>query len=114
MITDALGIVTNAQHVTGTALSTNTFDDGNVTPKRAIGSGTALGFAVSVTAAGTNTGSLTIQSISSAAAALPTPTVLAQQNLVTADLAAGSTFFIPIPPQRPGQRYIGLNYTVTG
>lgn len=115
MVLDALGLVSSAQQVTSDVVSTSSVDLGNVTPKRAVGSGEALGYLVVFTAAGTNTGSIIISAIDSTAAALNAGVVkLNARALVTADLVAGNTFFIELPPNTPTQRYTGLDYDVTG
>jgi len=106
--------VSAAQQVTVDALSTNAIDLGDVTPKRQIGNGEPMGFAVSITAIGTTTGSADIQVIGSAAANLSSAVVYGLVRLATADLAAGKTYFVPVPPGTPALRYIGLNYDITG
>lgn len=114
MFVDALTLVSSGQQVTADAVSTNTIDLGLVTPKRAIGDGEPMGFAVVITAVGTNSGSADFQAISSAAANLGSPTVLSLIRLVTADLVLGKIVFVPIPPGTPAQQFLGLNYDITG
>ena len=111
MQTDALLKVSSAQQVTADGNSTNVIDLATV---RRIGTGTPVGFALTIRAAGTNTGSLLIQAISSASASLSSPTELAEYALAAAQLVAGTSIFVPIPPGLPTQAFIGLFYDVTG
>jgi hypothetical protein len=118
MLTDALLQLSSAQAVTATAVSTNTID---LSVSRDLGPGRSL-FAVwtvdtTATAAGAAT--VTFQVISSAAANLSSPTVLAQTDAIAkTDLTAGRKAFAQrIDPavllaQPNGQRYLGVQYTV--
>jgi hypothetical protein len=118
MITDALLLLSSAQAVTSTAVSTNTID---LSQARDIGAGETL-FAVftvdtTFTAAGAAT--MQLQIITSAAANLGTPTVIGQTDaLGKAEFAAGrKPISIAIPraqlaAQPIGQRYLGVQYTV--
>lgn len=114
MYIDTLLKVSAAQQVTADAASTHTIDLGDVTPKRRVGTGEELGFAVVITAIGTNTGSTILQAIQSAAADLGSPAVIGSINLATAAIAAGGMFFVPIPPGYPTLRYIGMYHDITG
>lgn len=117
MFMDALLLVSDAQALTATAVSTNTIDLGNPTVKRRIGSGESVGFAVTVdVAADATTGDETyvVEVISSASADLSSPTVLASRTILAADLAAGAVHYIHVPKGTPIQRYIGLRYTLGG
>lgn len=118
MITDALLLLSSAQAVTASAVSTNTIDLGTA---RDIGSGEPLEVDVTVdttvTAAGAAT--VTFQVISSAAAALTSPTIVTQTEAIgKAELTAGrKPIRIRISPHilaalPVGQRYLGLQYTV--
>lgn len=118
MITDSQLNLSSAQAVTTTAVSANTYDLGQA---RDVGTGQDLYVVVTVdsnvTAAGA--GTVTFQVISSASAALTSPTILAQTDAIgKAELPAGRR---PIVLQVPrtilaaqpiGQRYLGLQYTV--
>lgn len=118
MLTDALLQLSSAQAVTTTAVSTNTIDLGVA---RDMAYGKTL-FAIvqvdeTVTAAGAAT--VTFQIVTSAAAALSSPTVIAQTDAIgKAELTAGRKLIeIPVAPavlnaQPVGQRYLGLQYTV--
>lgn len=117
MYIDALGLVSDAQAVSADAVSTNTIDLGNVTPKREIGTGEPMGFGFSVdVAADTASGDETyeFQVIQSANADLSAPDVIVLQAIARATLVAGYQFFLPIPPGYPTKRYLGVNYNVGG
>lgn len=115
MILDALLQVSSAQQVTANAVSENSIDLGDVTPKRSIAAGEPMVFAVTIKAAGTNTGSLVVNAIQATAADLGTAVViLGTVNLATADLAAGQTHIVAISQGPTRTRYIGLQFVVTG
>lgn len=108
-----------AQAVTASAVSTNTVD---LSAARDLGPGETVNVQISVdttvTAAGA--GTVTFQVISSAAAALTSPTVLAATDAIgKAELTAGrKPIIIPvaraalISAQALGQRYLGVQYTI--
>jgi hypothetical protein len=114
MFIDALLRVSNGQAVTADAVSTNTIDLGDVTPKRKIAVGEAMCFVVAITAIGTNTGSAKLTAIQSAAAALSSPQIIGEIDLATADIAAGKVYIIPLSSGIPALRYLGINYDITG
>lgn len=117
MYIDALLLVSDAQAVTADAVSTNTIDLGNVTPKRRIGTGEPMGFGMQVdVAADFTTGDETysFEVIESANADLSSATVIAAYTRTAAQLFAGSLHFFTIPPGFPTARYLGLNYNVGG
>jgi len=117
MFMDALLRVSNAQAVTVTAVSTSSIDLGNITPKRAIGSGEPMGFAVAVgVAADFTTGdeSYQLDLIQSATEDLATPDVILSEIRTAAQLVAGALVWVPIPKGWPTKRFIGLRYTVGG
>ena len=114
MFVDALSKLSAAQQVTADAVSGNTIDLGNVTPKRAIGTGEVVGVGIFITAVGTQTGSAVIELIESAASNLGSPVVVARLVLVTAELALGKKHFLAVPPGQTKLRYLGLNYDITG
>lgn len=113
-IVDALLRVSSGQQVTADAVSTETIDNGNVTPKRNLAVGEPMGYLVVITAIGTNTGSAKLTAIQSAAAALTSPQILGEIDLATADIVAGATFIIPIGHGIPALRFYGINYDITG
>ena len=87
MFIDALLLVSDAQAITADAVSTNTIDLGNPTVKNRIGSGEPMAFAVQIDVAAdftTTDETYAIEVISSAAANLGTPTVLARYTLTAA------------------------------
>lgn len=118
MLTDALLLLSSAQTVTSSAVSTNTIDLGT---NRDLGQGADL-YAVftvdqTVTAAGAAT--VTFQIITSAAADLSSPTVLIESAPIgKAELTAGrDPIAICLPEsflnaQPIGQRYLGVQYTI--
>lgn len=119
MITDALLQMSLAQAVTATAVSTNTIDLG--AGVRDLGPGEPISIAVTVDQSFATATSVTIQLISSAAAALSAATVLIQTDAIPiANLTAGRKPIIirvsrhVLAAQPIGQRYIGLNYLVGG
>lgn len=118
MMTDALLQLSSAQAVTASAVSTNTIDLSQV---RDIGTGTDLYAIFTVDVAATAAGAATVnfQVITSASAALTSPTVLVQTDaLAKTELTAGRRpICLPIPnaailAQPIGQRYLGVQYTV--
>ncbi len=117
MILDAQNLLSDAQAITATAVSTNTIDLGNVTPKRGIGAGEpmTLMFQIDV-AADFTTGNETYQFdlIQSANADLSSATTLESRVIAASLLTAGSIHYVPIPPGAITARYIGANYTVGG
>lgn len=117
MILDVLTRLSNAQALTATAVSENTIDFGNVTPKNDPFAGTplALVFCIDV-AADFTTGNETysFEAIASASANLGTPTVLAKRDIVATLLTAGSVHVLTVPPGADILRYFGANWTLAG
>lgn len=118
MLTDALLQLASAQAVTSTAVSTNTID---LSQARDLGEGRDLYAVITVDTTATAAGAATVnfQIISSAAAALTSPTILGQTDAIgKAELTAGRRpIVVRIPStvlaaQPIGQRYLGLQYTV--
>lgn len=117
MFLDALGLVSDAQAVTATAVSTNTVDLGSPTPKRQIGDGEEVGFGLAVDVAADHTTgdeTYTVEVIQSANADLSAPDVLSSRAIAFSDLIAGATHFFSIPKGTPTKRYVGLRYTTAG
>lgn len=117
MFIDSLGLLSDAQAVAATAVSTNTIDLGDVTPKREVGSGEPLAMVVCVdVAADATTGDETYQFnfVSDDAAALSSVTVLAERLISRTLLTAGSIHVVPVPPGTPSERYIGAQYVLGG
>lgn len=118
MFLDVLGRLMSAQAVSSSdAVSASSYDLGNTTPVRRVGTGEDLSllFVVTTAAAG-DSGSLTdafrLRAISSAAEALTGPTVLAERSVTGAQLTAGAVFEVPIPKGTPSQRYLGAQVDV--
>lgn len=114
MFLDALGLVSNAQAFGAAAVSTNSIDLANVTPKREIGTGEAIGFGLAITTAGTVAASL-VEIISATDAALTAGILVhASITIPLAAALAGSLWFVPLPPGTPTQRYLGIRITTAG
>jgi len=117
MIPDALLLVSDAQAFTAVAVSTHSVDLGNVTPKRQIGTGEPLGFAVAVDVAASST-TVKLEVIMATDDALTAGIiVLNEQTRLSADLAAGKLLFLDLPVQPPAAgwlRYLGIRVTPAG
>lgn len=118
MFTDALLQLSSAQAVTASAVSTNTID---LSVARDMGPGRGLYavFTVDVAATAAGAGTVNFQVISSAAAALTSPTILVQTDAIgKAELTVGRRpIYLEVPAsvlaaQPIGQRYLGVQYTV--
>lgn len=111
MILDALLLVSDAQAFGAAAVSTNSIDLGNVTPKRKIGTGKEMGFAFTCDVAGTVAASL-LEIISATDAALTAGILVhASRSIPLAEMLAGALFFLGLPPGTPTQRYLGVRVT---
>jgi hypothetical protein len=114
MFVDSLLQLSEDQQVTADAVSENTIDLGSVTPKRKLGAGEPMAVVINISAIGTNTGSAKLTAVYSAAAALTSPVIVGEIDLVTADIAAGNVFVIPISQGIAALRYFGIHYDITG
>jgi hypothetical protein len=113
-IMDRQLLLSSAQAVTVTAVSTNAID---LTFARSLGINDDLHLFAKVVTAFSGGTSLQIAFISSANADLSTPTILAQTPAIpTASLTAGSEWLRISVPIFSGaaQRYLGASYTVVG
>lgn len=120
MYIDALLKVAAAQAVTAAAVSTSSIDLSlpgglGTPPKRDIGSGETMGFAVSVDVAASLT-TLLLEIISTTDAALTAGIVVhGTFTGAQADFAVGKLHFIPFGQGSPSlQRFVGMRFTPTG
>lgn len=120
MIFNQNELLSDDQAITATANSTNVIDRGTPgTPYQAaatlnddIGKGTPIPFLVQVTADFNNLTSMTIQLQTGTSASLGT--TIMEQTISLTDLTAGRQFNLTYLPQGIEERYLGLNYVVTG
>lgn len=114
MYIDVFNRVSNAQAFGAAAVSTDSIDTGNVTPKRKIGTGEPMCFVFVCTTSGTVAATL-LEVISATDAALTTSIVVhAARTIPLAEMLAGAVFILPVPPGTPTQRYIGIRATTAG
>lgn len=114
MFLDAFLRVSNAQAFGAGAVSTDSIDLGNVTPKRQIGTGEPMGFGVAVDVAGT-VAATKMEIISATDAALTAGILVhAVRDIPLAETVAGALFFLPLPQGTPTQRYLGVRLTTAG
>jgi hypothetical protein len=122
MITDVLltvsgtntpGSAITGQAITADAVSTNTIDLGTA---RDIGEGENLYMVFTVIETFNTLTSLDLEVIISANANLSSHTVLAETNVLLANLTAGKQYVVSLPPQIAslGLRYLGARYDVNG
>jgi hypothetical protein len=111
---DAQALLSDAQALTATAVSTNAYDTKTTTNDIGVGEPMAIEISVDV-AADFTTGdeTYTFAVVASAATALTTPTTLASRAVLATTLVAGYKFWMPIPSGKI-LRYVGLNYTLAG
>lgn len=119
MIMDILARVMDAQDMTTSdEVSDDSYDMGDITPKRRLGGRRLSMVFVVTTAAAGDAGTLTdafiFKVISSAAAALTTPTTHIERTILAADLVAGYIFEVPIPFDAPTLRYLGAMVDLGG
>ena len=113
MITDALCLLSNAQALTATAVSTNAYDLGGASRNVGAGEQLAIVFSVDVAAASDTGGTFQFGVITDDAEALGSNTNLTAIAIPQASLVAGFTFALAIPPL-VAERYIGAEYTLGG
>lgn len=118
MIQDAQTLLSDAQALTATAVSTNTFDSGAAANDTGTGEPVGVEFTVDV-AADTASGDETyqLQIIQSANANLSSQDVLVQTDtsfITRATLIAGAKIFLPLPPGLKTKRYLGARYVLAG
>jgi len=117
MFLDALLLVSDAQAFTAVAVSTNSIDLGNVTPKRDIGVGEPMGFGINVDVAASAT-TVLVELIQATDGALTAGiVVVSQRTFLAADLPLGALHFMPWPPTPAlagPLRFIGIRVTPVG
>lgn len=122
MITDKLLVVSGSntpgsaitgQAITADAYSTDTIDLGTA---RDIGEGENLYMVFTIVTDFNTLTSLDLQVVISANANLSSHTVLAETNVLLANLTAGKQYVVALPPQIAslGLRYLGARYDVQG
>lgn len=124
MIVDASLILANNQAITASAKSTETLDMGamgttaygpsRVTLQQHLGRGICVPLLIQVTDDFAGLTSLTVQIRQSTAAAMTSPVILLSQEVPVAKLKAGFKFNIDKLPAEVTQRYVDLNFVVTG
>lgn len=113
MMIDKLTLLHDAQAITASNTVTgSSYDCGNITPKRRIGSGEPLSlvFTVDVAAAGdsgTSGDAFVFKAVQSASADLSASSVIIQRSVALASLTAGSVIEVPLPVGTPTLRYVG-------
>jgi len=114
MYLDAFLRVSNAQAFGAAAVSTDSIDLGNVTPKRQISTGEPMGFGVAITTAGTVAATL-MEVISATDAALTAGILVhSSRSVPLAETVLGALFFLPFNSGAPTQRFIGVRMTTAG
>jgi len=116
MFLDALTLVADAQAFTAAAV-TNSYDLGNITPKREIATGEPMGFGITVDVAASST-TVKVEIIEATDAALTAGIiVLSERTFLSADMPIGAAIFMPLPQGERAAgplRYTGLRVTPTG
>jgi hypothetical protein len=115
-------LLSNAQVITATALSTNVIDlgvagtpfDGAAPLHQDVGKGTPVPILIQVVQAFNTLTSLTITIESSANSNMTSSTVLVSQTIPLAQLTLGAQTAYQVLPVGLDQRYLAVRYTVTG
>jgi len=97
MYIDALLRVSNAQAFTAVAVSTDSIDLGNVTPRREIATGEAMGYGIAVNVAASATTVLVELIMATDGALTAGIVVLSQRTFLAADMPVGRLIFMPLP-----------------
>ncbi|MBX5020419.1 Bbp16 family capsid cement protein [Rhizobium lentis] len=116
MIFDKQTMLSDAQAITATAASTNNIDLGPVKTGivRDIGKGKAIPLLVQVVEAFNNLTSLTVELQTDDNSGFTSAKTVWSQVVVLADLKAGKVVIPEYIPRGTDERYVRLNYTVTG
>lgn len=112
MILDATNLFSDKQAITDTAASTNVIDLG--ANRGDIGKGSPIPLLVQVTTSFATLTSLTVSVQTDSVENFASPKTLTEQTIALADLVAGAKFGFNIVPGGTDERYVRLNYTVTG
>lgn len=116
MIFDLQTLFSNAQAITATAGSTNTIDLGPIATgiTRDIGKGTKIPLLIQVVEAFNNLTSLTIALQTDDNTGFSSPKTVWSSTVALADLIAGAVVVPEYVERGTNERYMRLNYTVTG
>ena len=117
MYVDNQGLLSDAQALTATAFSTNTYDSGANTPSNDVGDGEPMCVAIGVDVAADFTSAnetYQFDIVQSANANLSSPDVLASRIITAANLTLGSLRYIDVPAGAQTKRFIGIQYTLGG
>jgi len=109
MILDEYTKLSDALAVTDADAYTDySYDTGNVTPKREIGTGVPMCLVFTVMAAATgSTDTTDFMAITSANANLTSPLYLATRRIPNASLTLGTQWVVPLPSGATYRRYVG-------
>jgi hypothetical protein len=115
-------LLSSAQVITATALSTNVIDlgvagtpyDGAAPLNQDIGKGTPVPILIQVVEAFNTLTSLTITIESSANSNMTSSTILSSQTIPLAQLVLGAQSAVQVLPVGVDQRYLAVRYTVAG
>jgi len=113
MILDALAKLSSSQALSvGTAVSTDKYDLGDVTPRRDVGAGEPMAIIITVEeTAVVSADSFAFAIVSDEDAALGSPTVHLTRTIAGALLVEGALIVLDIPPgPQAYQRYLGVRY----
>ncbi|MGZ2448296.1 hypothetical protein ACVIRO_001050 [Rhizobium ruizarguesonis] len=116
MIFDNQSMLSNAQAITATAASTNTLDLGPIATGvvRDVGKGKPIPFRLQVVEAFNNLTSLTIDLQTDDNSGFASAKTVWSQTILLANLTAGKVLIPEYLPRGTDERYVRLNYTVTG
>ncbi|RWF70081.1 MAG: hypothetical protein EOQ34_19865 [Mesorhizobium sp.] len=116
MIFDMQTLLSDAQAITATAASTNTIDLGPIATGivRDIGKGKPIPLRIQVVEAFNNLTSLTVALQTDDNTGFASAKTVWSQVVVLADLIAGKVIVPEWIPRGTDERYMRLNYTVTG
>lgn len=114
MIFDQQTLLSDAQAITATAASTNIIDLGPIKIKRDIGKGKQIPLLIQVVEAFNNLTSLAVALQVDDDVAFGSPKTVWTQTIVLADLKAGYVVVPEYITRGTDERYLRINYTVTG